>query len=121
MLIKTGTHYAWVCDSNPKVTGRFDFDFYLKLHLSSGIDNIAHVTNYVIAEESRDKGHGTTMMLELIEEARNLGMVAITLDVARGNDRAMHVYKKCGFVIPTDHYSNGEHGDRWRMMLKLRG
>jgi ribosomal protein S18 acetylase RimI-like enzyme len=108
MLIKTHNHYAWVCDSDPKVTGRFD------LHG----DEVGFICNYVISEANRDKGHGHMMMLELIQEARNRGMTTITLDVLSGNARAIHLYKKNGFTMPEYHRYNidPDSGRRWMIL-----
>ena len=52
-----------------------------------------------ITKEKQDKGYGTEAILELLKYAFNtLGLNKITLKAYPVNARAIHVYKKCGFI-----------------------
>lgn len=51
-----------------------------------------------LAKQYRDEGIGTELFKTLIAEARQLGLRLLTLNCFEGNDRALHVYKKLGFV-----------------------
>lgn len=49
-------------------------------------------------EEDRGRGLGTFAVSEMLRHAfRDLGLHRVELDVLVGNDRAIHVYEKCGF------------------------
>jgi len=51
-----------------------------------------------IAPEHRGKGLAKALMLTAIEEAKRLGFMAIVLTVAEGNNDALKLYEKLGFV-----------------------
>ena len=59
----------------------------------------SHVAVYgvFIKEEFRNMGIGTRLTESLIEVARQRGFEIVELAVYGSNERAFHVYKKCGF------------------------
>lgn len=53
----------------------------------------------MIDKEWRDKGVGTALMLQVIEWARQSSIITrLELEVNTDNQRAIHVYRKVGFV-----------------------
>lgn len=57
----------------------------------------AFVDELFIAEPFRARGLGSSALESLIAEARVLGLSALHLEVACGNDRAQRLYERCGF------------------------
>jgi RimJ/RimL family protein N-acetyltransferase len=61
----------------------------------------------VIKQGYRDVGIGTEIMRTQIDLAKKMGLKVLTLTVFASNERAIHVYKKVGFVqtgkIPRKH------------------
>lgn len=66
---------------------------------------------------------GTAMINHLLEIARKKGLKKIYLLVHTNNDRAIHVYKKCGFRIEAklekEYFREGQFGDDYRMAIFL--
>lgn len=72
-----------------------------KLVGASGIRNICgdgEITNVMIHPDYRGKGYSKTMLMELLEEGKRLGAENFTLEVRRGNQVAISLYKSLGFV-----------------------
>jgi len=57
----------------------------------------AFLDELFIAEQVRGRGLGSRVLARLREEAASLGIVALHLEVARGNTRARRLYEKWGF------------------------
>ncbi len=51
----------------------------------------------VVKKEYRDRGIGTNLMKALLREAKKIGIKIATLEVVADNERAIHLYTKCGF------------------------
>ena len=62
-------------------------------------DKHAHIASYgiFISKNSRNLGLGTILTRELVEIAKKRGFEILQLSVYATNERAFHVYKKCGF------------------------
>lgn len=66
-----------------------------------GVRNIlgeGEITNVVTDKNKRNAGIGYRLLLKLLEEGRNMGISAFTLEVRRSNMVAIHLYEKLGFV-----------------------
>lgn len=66
-----------------------------------GVQNISgdgEVTNVSVACDCRGEGIGYKMMKQLLERGRGIGIEAYTLEVRAGNERAIHLYERLGFV-----------------------
>jgi GNAT superfamily N-acetyltransferase len=50
-----------------------------------------------VHQDSHDRGIGSELTRHAIADAATAGHIALHLDVAYGNDRAIHVYRKLGF------------------------
>lgn len=59
----------------------------------------AHVTTIAVAPAHRREGIGVRLMCELLEKAKEAGMVCSTLEVRAGNEAAIHLYQKLGYNI----------------------
>jgi ribosomal-protein-alanine N-acetyltransferase len=62
------------------------------------IEDEAHVTNLLVAEDVRRVGIGRRLMLALIEAAVDLGARHLTLEVRTGNDAARALYSRLGLA-----------------------
>lgn len=56
------------------------------------------ITNIVVEEAYRGRGIGKALTKGLLEEGRRLGMRAFTLEVRAGNERAIRLYERLGFI-----------------------
>ena len=69
----------------------------------------------VIKQGYRDVGIGTEIMRTQIDLAKKMGLKVLTLTVFASNERAIHVYRKVGFVqtgkIPRKHFKDGIYID----------
>jgi L-amino acid N-acyltransferase YncA len=88
----------------------------------------AHVADYgiYIREGYRNLGLGTALTKELIGIAKKQGFEILQLSVYATNERAFHVYKKCGFkecgrLTQDIKFLDGTYADRILMELPLRG
>jgi len=59
----------------------------------------AHITTVAVSAEFRRQGAGQRLMVELLERAKKNGMVCSTLEVRAGNDPAIKLYEKLGYVV----------------------
>jgi len=57
-----------------------------------------HITNLAIDPEERSRGYAQDMIAKFVGEAESLGAASLTLEVRSGNNPAIHVYEKAGFV-----------------------
>ena len=65
--------------------------------LSSILDE-GSLDNIAAAPEHRQKGVGSALLTEIIRRGREKGLAFITLEVRAGNEPAISLYKKHGFV-----------------------
>lgn len=88
-------------------------------------ETIGHLTEFGIAvhDDYQDRGLGAQLTQHMIGIAREKGLRKVFLKVFANNERAIHVYKKCGFKIEgrleREHYKDGEYGDDYRMAILL--
>ncbi len=61
--------------------------------------NEGHITNIAVAEDYRRQGVGMKIIEKLEEIALSKEMIGLTLEVRRGNQKAMGLYRKKGFRI----------------------
>ncbi len=59
----------------------------------------AHVTTISVSPSHRREGIGQKLMVELLEKAKQGGMVCSTLEVRAGNQAAIQLYEKLGYGI----------------------
>ncbi len=58
----------------------------------------AEIYNVSVAGDCRSRGVAATMLKDLFEEGTKRGIYAFTLEVRAGNEAAIHLYEKLGFV-----------------------
>jgi RimJ/RimL family protein N-acetyltransferase len=90
-------------------------------------DKRSHVADFgiYIREGYRNLGLGTALTRELIEAAKKLELEILQLSVYATNERAFHVYKKCGYrecgrLTRDIRFLDGTYIDRILMELPLR-
>ena len=89
-LVEKGLKYVY--EDNGELTGMFKL-----IPLSYRTDHIAYLGGLAIHPSFAGKGLGGKMMSEIIGLARSQGFLRIELSVATINERAIHLYEKCGF------------------------
>lgn len=57
----------------------------------------AHITTVAVAEEHRRKGIGRRLMLEILQIAKERGMLTSSLEVRAGNTPAITMYENLGY------------------------
>ena len=68
---------------------------YLKAH--HVLENV-HINTFCVAPQRRRQGIGLALLQWLIGYAEGMGALEITLEVRRGNEVAVSLYRKCGFA-----------------------
>lgn len=66
------------------------------------------IMNVAVDKKYRNKGICEKLIAHIISECHNIGIDELTLEVRAGNDAAVHVYEKSGFVtegVRKDYYS----------------
>lgn len=73
----------------------------------------AQIMRVAVRQSCRNRGLGSLLTENLVEEAWKLGAEAIQLEVREGNGSAIRVYEKCGFrsagIRPNYYADNGEN------------
>jgi ribosomal-protein-alanine N-acetyltransferase len=59
----------------------------------------AHITTLAVADEYRRMGIGKKLMVRLLEEAKEAGMLCSTLEVRASNEAAVQLYENMGYKI----------------------
>jgi ribosomal-protein-alanine N-acetyltransferase len=59
----------------------------------------AHITTFGVHPDWRRQGVGARLMLHLVDIARELGALRMTLEVRVGNHPAQELYRRFGFMI----------------------
>jgi len=59
----------------------------------------AHITTVAVAAEHQRQGIGERLMVNLLQEAKERGMLCSTLEVRAGNEPAIKLYEKLGYGI----------------------
>lgn len=63
------------------------------------IVNEGHITNIAVHKDHRRKGIGDAIVKALVEIAAEKEMMGLTLEVRKGNESALALYKKNGFKL----------------------
>ncbi|KXG08292.1 ribosomal protein S18-alanine N-acetyltransferase [Anoxybacillus rupiensis] len=82
----------------------------------------AHITNVAVLPEYRGKKLGEALMRMMMEMARQLGAITMTLEVRVSNHVAQSLYRKLGFLnggIRKKYYPDNQE-DALVMWVKLR-
>jgi RimJ/RimL family protein N-acetyltransferase len=91
-------------------------------------DYYKHKTEFGITvhDDYQNKGLGTIVTKHMIDIARRMGLKKIYLRVQTDNERAIHVYMKCGFQIEGKlemeywNYISKTYGDDYQMAVLLK-
>lgn len=93
--------YIWQPDEDTGIFGRFVlFNGREKDWIGEKKSETGFVFNLrVMGDENHNKGYGSLMLKELVDEARRRQMKRVRLDVHTKNAIAIRVYEKTGFWI----------------------
>jgi len=82
-----------------RVDGKVVGGANVEMHPEGQRSNHAHVAHYgiFISKNFRNLGLGTLLTKEFVEIAKQHGVEVLQLGVYASNERAFHVYQKCGF------------------------
>lgn len=61
----------------------------------------AHITTVAVASEHQRKGIGQRLMVQLLEKAKERGMLCSSLEVRASNDPGIKLYEKLGYEVTT--------------------
>ena len=81
-------------------------------------DGTFYISNIAVYPEFRDRGLGTSLLLDAEETSRKLGAKSIALDVETDNEGGIRLYKRMGYDIigePKGTVINGEEFEFFRM------
>jgi len=83
----------------------------------------AHVTNIAVMPQYRGRGIAGQLVAAMIKNAEAHGCQAITLEVRVGNEAAIRLYRKYGFVTEgiRKHYYSDNGEDAFIMWLNFYG
>lgn len=78
----------------------------------------SQITTIGIDPRFQKQGLGTLLLAQMIEEAKRLKAVQMSLEVRVSNDKAIGLYKKCGFekVAIRKGYYQDNHEDAYLMV-----
>jgi len=88
-------------------------------------ETFKHKANFgvTVHDHFQNKGLGTALTRHMLEIARKKGLQKVSLKVITENDRAIHVYEKCGFKIEAklekENFVNGTYYDDYIMSIFL--
>lgn len=85
----------WLVELGGRAIGYIALCFGYSIELG-GRD--AFIDEFYIVEEHRGKGIGAVVLEQIRPLARELGIKALHLEVAHGNDRASKLYRRAGFT-----------------------
>jgi len=83
---------------------------------------LSRVLMLTVSKDMRRRGIATELMERFIGESRLRGADLITLEVRRGNEAALNLYRKLGFHqadVIAAYYNDGE--DAFRMDMRIGG
>ena len=61
-----------------------------------------NIHDIFITESARGHGVGRRLLDQVVEHARSLGCMKVTLEVLKENEQARHLYRAAGFGLPED-------------------
>lgn len=94
-LLEGSPHGAiWLIGPRQAPVGYIAVSFGWSIELG-GMDGF--IDEFFIREKVRGRGMGSDALSALLPQLREAGMVALHLEVARGNDRAAALYARHGF------------------------
>jgi ribosomal-protein-alanine N-acetyltransferase len=75
------------------------------------IEDEAHIISLAVHPAHQRRGLGRTILVELLNQARDLGCAWVTLEVKASNQAAIHLYESAGFQRLGERkgYYNGEN------------
>ncbi len=95
------------------ITNQIESDNYQYFTVSNGAENIGYfafcpkgeqlyLSKFYLKKEARGSGFGRKVLAFLESAARNMSAKALELNVYKGNDHTISIYKKMGFRIVSE-------------------
>lgn len=81
-------NFLLVCEADGKIAGYADTWCVL---------DEATITNIAVREDLRGQGIGAQLLKEALDEAKERGISAVTLEVRKSNEPAIKLYNRFGF------------------------
>jgi ribosomal-protein-alanine N-acetyltransferase len=105
-------HKYTVIEENGKIVGYAGFEKIL---------DEGHIINMAVAESTRGKGFGRSLMENILKEAEKEKMTRLILEVRVSNQPAISLYEKMGFevIAKRKHYYENNNEDALVMAKKL--
>lgn len=96
-MAKNDSKQAYLLLLDEKVIGKIHILHQLELTLIAG---------FCIQPEYRGQGHGSAILARVVADLLAQGHCHIALEVETKNDRALNIYRRCGFAVTTayDYY-----------------
>lgn len=82
-----------------------------------------HILNVCVKPTVQNTGHGTLLMRQALERAKEQGADVVFLEVRPSNHPAIHIYRKLGFNevgIRKDYYSSPDGGREDALVFALQ-
>ena len=96
-LLEGSPHGAvWMIGPRMAPVGYVAVSFGWSIELG-GLDGV--LDEFWIREKVRGRGMGTEALAALIKALEGAGIVALSLEVAHGNDKAERLYRRAGFRV----------------------
>jgi len=121
-ILKDFPHTFLVADMEGKVAGYImcRMEYGLSMTKRFGLAKKGHVISVAVLEEYRNKGIGTKLIHDAIEEIRKESGKECYLEVRITNEGAIELYKRIGFKVTSTlhgYYKDGESAFTMAMSL----
>ncbi len=95
LLAAAGRGSAWLLESEGEIAGYFVLTLSFSMEFGGPS---AFLDDLFVRERFRGRGLGALALARLREECESLGVRAVHLEVAPGNEAALRLYRRAGFT-----------------------
>lgn len=88
--------------------------------VTSAVRGVVEIISMWVAPSARGRGVGDALIRGALDHARAQGATRVALDVAPGDERAIHLYRRAGFADAGWATSPDERGRNRRMELGMQ-
>lgn len=108
----SGGYHGYVAEEDNKIIG---YGSYKAVTVEGDIFNIA------VLQEYRRRGVGEALLKSIIQNAKDIGVESLFLEVGEKNEGAIALYEKLGFTFLYErkkYYSDGENAKVLKLSIK---